>query len=70
MSEINKLEAPAGFYATEKPSFESVGESICRHCDWRSDCCNPSTDFKLKNHKCMSYARADGIGVIFKRKTK
>jgi len=67
MSSVNKNEAPAGFYATEKPPFSKVQQSICRICDWREQCCNPSTDFSLPQHKCMSYARKDGVGVIFKK---
>ena len=67
MNELNKNEAPAGFYATPKPSFTDVGQSICRVCDWRIQCCDPLTDFSLPQHKCMSYARRDRVGVIFKR---
>ena len=70
MSELNEKEAPAGFYAEKKPAFSEVNQSICRACDWREHCCDPSTNFNLPHHKCMSYARRDGVGVIFKKALK
>ena len=70
MNSVNKKEAPTGFYAAKKPSFSEIKQSICRACDWQKQCCDPLTDFSLPQHKCMSYARFDGVGVIFKKVIK
>lgn len=76
---VNENEAPAGFYAVEKPTYDKVGMNICTMCDWRPQCNDGDTDFENPNHKCMSYTtisrvtgneikRKDGCSVIFKRR--
>ena len=80
----NPDEAPAGFYAVPKPPFNEdchdklLQGNICKQCDWRSKCQDPSTDFLAYGHRCMSvgvisngkvYERQDKCGVIFKRRT-
>lgn len=75
---INPKEAPDGFYAVlkEHVASDELG-NICRACDWRSECQKPTTNFKVHNHRCMSYPiiasdgqtieREDGCSVVFKR---
>lgn len=69
-------EAPQGFYAVPKIN---NGENICRQCDWREQCNDPTTDHLAYGHRCMSYAivafhdgktyqRTDQCSVVFKRK--
>jgi hypothetical protein len=75
---LDPTEAPAGYYAVLKPSWSPELGNICRACDWRPTCQEPSTDFTISNHRCMDYAvisringrelrRNDGCSVVFKR---
>lgn len=71
-------EAPEGYYAVLK-SPRPGGDNICRSCDWRPTCQDPTTDFTKPGHRCFAYAitssrtgevlqRKDGCSVVFKRK--
>lgn len=71
-------EAPEGYYAVPKASFNRRDGNICRECDWRATCNDPTTDLLAPGHRCMSYAivaerdgqnyqRLDGCSVVFKR---
>ncbi|MGR5367107.1 hypothetical protein [Photobacterium damselae] len=77
---LNPNEAPVGFHAVLKSEFtDSSGfyPNLCTHCDWRVECCDPATDLKISNHRCMStpleadsgetISRNDGCSVVFKR---
>ena len=67
---IDKEEAPPGFYPVPKDTIGvqrgfdwcNFNKNICTACDWRS-ACNGTIS-------CMSYSRADGISVVFKKGTK
>lgn len=66
---MDKNLAPKGYYASPKSDLntEQLG-NICRSCDWRPECAQLSTlDEVPDSSKCMSYDRADGVGVVFKR---
>lgn len=62
-SAVDSTEAPDGFYAVAKSSVvaHNDNQNICRFCDWRSSC-----DPRVCG--CMDYNRADGFGVVFKKK--
>lgn len=64
---LNPNEAPAGYVASLKPAYRHEAGNICRQCDWRKTCQDPATDFNAPGHRCMSYSRQDGVGVIFIR---
>ena len=59
---IDKNESPDGFYPIPKDSLNHTNENVCHFCDWRKEC-----DARICS--CMSYSRADGIGVFFKKKS-
>lgn len=64
---LDKDEAPAGYVAVPKAEAKpSDGSNICRACNWRKTCQDSATDFNVPGHRCMSYSRADGVGVVFK----
>lgn len=67
IKEVDKDEAPDGFYAVEKPEFEKVG-NICRQCDWMKQCQDWKKEYESGNHWCMADKRKDGMSVVFKRK--
>jgi hypothetical protein len=82
VEQCNPAEAPAGFIAVLKSSAKQGldGANICRACDWRRQCGDPSTDHLAYGHRCMSYAivafrdgktyqREDGASVVFKTAT-
>ena len=64
---LNPNEAPSGYVASVKPAYRHETGNICRQCDWRKNCQDPATDFNAPGHRCMSYSRQDGVGVIFIR---
>ena len=60
-------EAPPGYYPILKAvAAPKDGSNICRVCDWRTTCQDPATDLLAYGHRCMSYSRQDGHGVVFK----
>lgn len=74
---LDENEAPEGFIAVLKDHAKPAdGSNICRACDWRKICQNPSTDLTIHNHRCMDYTsfgvdgreikRHDGCSVLFK----
>jgi hypothetical protein len=64
---VDVTEAPSGYYPILKAvAAPKEGSNICRVCDWRKTCQDPATDFNLRGHRCMSYSRQDGHGVVFK----
>jgi hypothetical protein len=76
---LDPSEAPAGHFAVLKAGVARARlGNICRACDWRPECQNPTTDFTKPEHRCMStpvisraggavIARKDGCSVVFKR---
>ena len=76
---LNPNEAPQGYFAVLKDDVKTAElGSICRACDWRSQCCTQGTDFENSNHRCMSDTlissrtgkeifRNDGCSVVFKK---
>jgi hypothetical protein len=56
---VDHEDAPKGYYPVPKDAVPQY-ENICRACDWRPDC-------NAKICSCMSYNRADGISVVFKK---
>ena len=77
-SQVDPNEAPAGFYAVSKASAKPAdGSNICRACDWRPQCQDPTTDLTAPGHRCMGYGvrifdgrtieRKDGSSVVFKK---
>lgn len=66
-SGVDVNEAPSGYYPILKAiAAPKDGSNICRACDWRKTCQDPATDFDEPGHRCMSYSRRDGFGVVFK----
>lgn len=76
---VDPTEAPAGYYAIPKAVAKVGDENICRQCDWRGPCNDPTTDLLAPGHRCMAvpvvalrdgktYQRNDGVGVVFKKK--
>jgi hypothetical protein len=76
-STCNQNEAPEGYFAVPKASFDWRNGNICRECDWRPKCNDPRTDLLAFGQRCMSYAvvavrdgqtyqRKDGCSVVFK----
>lgn len=64
---VDVTEAPSGYYPILKAvAAPKNGSNICRACDWRKTCQDPATDFNMRGHRCMSYSREDGHGVLFK----
>lgn len=63
---VNQDECPEGFKAIPKddvvpPFGENKNLNVCTKCDWRKQCqANASVP-------CMSYARKDGVGVVFQK---
>lgn len=62
---LDASDAPQGYVAVPKdvvqPPSNNSYPNICRECDWRSEC-------NARQFSCMSYARKDKIGVVFKRR--
>lgn len=57
-------DAPPGFVPVLKSAVTTARlGNICRACDWRPEC-------DASKFRCMSYARADGCGVVFQRKAR
>lgn len=78
MPTLDPNEAPDGYAAALK-SPRPGGDNICRSCDWRPTCQDPTTDFSKPGHRCMDYPiisiktgqvvqRQDGCSVVFKKK--
>lgn len=76
---VDPAEAPAGYYAVPKDVAKVGDANICRQCDWRKPCNDPSTDLLAPGHRCMSYPvvairdgltyqRRDKVSVVFKQK--
>ena len=75
---LNKHEAPEGFYAVLKSSVnKTIHPNVCRLCDARKLCCKNKDDWCLLN-RCMSfeitafkdnqtYSRTDGCSVFFRK---
>ena len=72
MSTIDQNLAPAGYYAVLESDVSLVETmDICTACDWRRECRDVlmstiDQNHVPDNHQCMSYARTDNIGVVFK----
>lgn len=67
----SELLAPDGYTAVPKSDAKPRdGSNICRACDWRPTCQMSDTDFSRAENRCMSWAREDGVGVVFKRPVK
>ncbi len=78
MQILDPNEAPAGFVAVLKPDVRR-DDNLCRACDWRPQCNDPSTDFTAPGNRCMGHPvqlrdgrilqRNDGCSVVFHRPT-
>lgn len=63
---VNQEQAPQGYKAVPKDDVvDSLGFNsninVCSKCDWRKEC------QKNASVPCMSYARIDGVGVVFQK---
>lgn len=64
---IEKGDAPEGYIAIPKSAIQSehdpfnFNQNYCNFCDHRKPCIDGVI------HPCMSYARKDGISVLFKK---
>lgn len=62
--DIDQGNVPPGMMAIRKDSL-TTHDNICNHCDYRRGGCQDDGPSLIR---CMSYARPDGIGVLFVRR--